>query len=97
MSRLSWTDPAPLDVERPRLPWWLMLPKWLLALAAPVLLVVIAALVVVFMTRRAYRYPATCAVACAALGLYLLAGWPAVLTLVAVLGAALGACAWPAS
>jgi hypothetical protein len=26
MSRLAWTDPAPLEVERPKLPWWTCFP-----------------------------------------------------------------------
>lgn len=94
MSRLAWTDPAPLEIERPRLPWWCMLPKPLLATAAPIVLVVVAVMLVIFIGRRVYRYPASWVLGCAALGLYLLADWPGVLALVGVLGVALGVWAW---
>ncbi len=36
-SYARWVDPAPLEVERPRLPWWTMLPRKLLLIASPVL------------------------------------------------------------
>src|ERR671917_2659569 len=57
MSRLTWTDPAPLEVERPGLPWWTMLPRKLLLAASPVIIVVILAMVLAFLTRRVWRYP----------------------------------------
>ncbi|MGH3871797.1 MAG: FtsK/SpoIIIE domain-containing protein [Pseudonocardiaceae bacterium] len=57
MSRLTWTDPAPLEVERPRLPWWTMLPRKLLLAVSPVIIVVVLAMVLVFLTRRVWRYP----------------------------------------
>ena len=41
MSRVAWTDPAPLEVERPRLPWWTLLPRKLLLAASPVIVVVL--------------------------------------------------------
>ena len=48
-----WVDPAPLEVERPRLPWWTLLPRKLLLALSPVVLVG----VVVFIARRVWRYP----------------------------------------
>jgi S-DNA-T family DNA segregation ATPase FtsK/SpoIIIE len=57
MSRLEWTDPAPLEVERPRLPWWTMLPRKLLLAASPIIAVVVVVMIVVFTARRAWRYP----------------------------------------
>jgi hypothetical protein len=35
----SWIDPAPLEVSRPRLPWWTMLPGWVKAVLSPIALV----------------------------------------------------------
>ena len=57
MSRLAWTDPAPLEVERPRLPWWTLLPRKLLLAASPVIVVVVLIMVLVFAARRVWRYP----------------------------------------
>ena len=37
-----WVDPAPLEVERPRLPWWSMLPRKLLLAASPIILLAFA-------------------------------------------------------
>ena len=36
---LRWVDPAPLEVARPRLPWWTMLPGWVKLLISPIVLV----------------------------------------------------------
>ncbi len=52
-----WVDPAPLEVERPRLPWWTMLPRKLLLAASPVIVVVVAVMALVFAARRVWRYP----------------------------------------
>jgi hypothetical protein len=57
MSRLAWTDPAPLAVERPRLPWWTKLFRKLLAAASPIILSATVAAVAVFVARRLWRYP----------------------------------------
>jgi S-DNA-T family DNA segregation ATPase FtsK/SpoIIIE len=57
VSRLAWTDPAPLEVERPRLPWWTLLPRKLLLAASPVIVVVVGVMVLVFLARRVWRYP----------------------------------------
>ena len=57
VSRLAWTDPAPLEVERPRLPWWTLLPRKLLLAASPIIAVVVVVTVVVGTARRVWRYP----------------------------------------
>ena len=31
-----WVDPAPLEVSRPRLPWWTLLPGWVKFVLSPV-------------------------------------------------------------
>ncbi|MFR9804932.1 FtsK/SpoIIIE domain-containing protein [Pseudonocardia sp. RS010] len=57
MSRKDWTSPAPLEIERPRLPWWTMLPKPVLTVLSPVIAVGVLAVVANFAARRIYRYP----------------------------------------
>ena len=52
-----WVDPAPLEVERPRLPWWTMLPRKLLLAASPIILMAVVTTVVAFLARRVWRYP----------------------------------------
>ena len=52
-----WVDPAPLEVERPRLPWWTMLPRKLLLAASPIILLAVMTTVVMFIARRVWRYP----------------------------------------
>jgi hypothetical protein len=47
VSRLAWTDPAPLEVERLRLPWWTLSPKLLLA-ASPIIAAVMVVTAVPF-------------------------------------------------
>jgi DNA segregation ATPase FtsK/SpoIIIE, S-DNA-T family len=57
MSRLAWTDPASLEVERPRLPWWTLLPRKLLLAASPIIALVVVVMVLMFTARRIWRYP----------------------------------------
>ena len=57
VSRLAWTDPAPLEVERPRLPWWTLLPCKLLLATSPIIVVVVLIMVLAFAARRVWRYP----------------------------------------
>ena len=57
VSRLAWTDPASLEVERPRLPWWTLLPRKLLLAASPVIVVVVGVMVLVFLVRRVCATP----------------------------------------
>jgi len=58
MSRQARTDPGPLKVEQPRLPWWTMSPRKLLHAASPIILVAVLSAVLVFVARRMLsRYP----------------------------------------
>ncbi|WP_252365207.1 FtsK/SpoIIIE domain-containing protein [Saccharomonospora piscinae] len=63
-----WIDPAPLEVARPRLPWWTLLPRWVKLVASPLVLVGLVVWLVVQFGRLAWRYPLTLAVA-------VLTGW----------------------
>jgi S-DNA-T family DNA segregation ATPase FtsK/SpoIIIE len=63
-----WVDPAPLEVSRPRLPWWTLLPRWVKVVLFPVFLACILSWVGYQLGRIAGRYPLT-------LGTALLAGW----------------------
>jgi DNA segregation ATPase FtsK/SpoIIIE, S-DNA-T family len=86
---LRWVDPAPLEVERPRLPWWTMLPRKLLLAASPVIVVVVAVMVLVFLARRVWRYPVFLIGAVILIGLGVGCSWSApveLLTALAVLG-----------
>lgn len=52
-----WVDPAPLEVSRPRLPWWTMLPGWVKLVLSPVAAVVLVCWVGCQVGRVVYRYP----------------------------------------
>lgn len=71
MRRREWTDPAPLEVERPRLPWWTMLPGKLLLVLAPVVAVVLLVKLVIYAVRRVYRYPLLITLAAGLVAVYL--------------------------
>jgi DNA segregation ATPase FtsK/SpoIIIE, S-DNA-T family len=60
-----WVDPAPLEVSRPRLPWWTMLPGWVKLVLLPVFLVVLLGWTMFQLARLVYRYPLTLIVAVA--------------------------------
>ncbi len=60
-----WVDPAPLEVSRPRLPWWTMLPGWVKLVLSPVALVVLLCWIGYQVGRVVYRYPLTVVVAVA--------------------------------
>lgn len=62
MRRRDWIDPAPLEVSRPRLPWWTMLPRGLLLVLAPALVMAGSVWLAVQVGRRLYRYPVGCVV-----------------------------------
>jgi hypothetical protein len=32
-----WVDPAPLEVARPRLPWWTLVPTWVKVVGSPII------------------------------------------------------------
>ncbi|MFC0109847.1 FtsK/SpoIIIE domain-containing protein [Kibdelosporangium aridum] len=57
MRESRWVDPAPLEVARPRLPWWTMLPGWVKLVVSPIalswLLIWLAARVI----RLCWYYP----------------------------------------
>jgi DNA segregation ATPase FtsK/SpoIIIE, S-DNA-T family len=89
-----WVDPAPLEVERPRLPWWTMLPRKLLLALAPIILVAVVTTVVMFLARRVWRYPLFVVGSAVLVGLSVGYSWWApvkLLTALAVLG---GLWAW---
>lgn len=52
-----WVDPAPLEVSRPRLPWWTLLPGWVKLVLSPVAAVVLLGWIVYQLGRVVYRYP----------------------------------------
>src|SRR5262245_56907525 len=94
VSRLAWTDPAPREVHRPRLPWWTLLPRKLFLVASPIIAVMVVVTVVVFVARRVWRYP-LCVIGGAVLaGLGLGYSWWAPVWLGAGLAGVGGVWAW---
>jgi S-DNA-T family DNA segregation ATPase FtsK/SpoIIIE len=61
-----WVDPAPLEVSRPRLPWWTMLPGWVKLVLSPVALLVLLSWLGYQLGRVVYRYPLSLALLIAA-------------------------------
>jgi S-DNA-T family DNA segregation ATPase FtsK/SpoIIIE len=57
LRRWDWVAPAPLEVERPRLPWWTMLPPKLLLIVSPVIAATLLGRLIEQVGRRIYRYP----------------------------------------
>jgi S-DNA-T family DNA segregation ATPase FtsK/SpoIIIE len=94
VSRLAWTDPAPLEVQRPRLPWWTMCPRKLLWAASPVILVVILVTALVFLGRRVWRYPLLVIGVTALAGLGIGYSWRAPIELLAAVAVGCGMWAW---
>ena len=76
--RQQWIEPVPMEAEWLRLPWWLNLPRKLLLVVSPILLLVTAVVLVVFVVRKLYRYPLGLMLLTATLVLYDWSGWPAV-------------------
>lgn len=93
MRRRDWVDPAPLEVDRPRLPWWTLLPNKLLAAASPVILAGLLVWLVVYVVRRLYRYPVLITVSVAAAVSVWAYGWLRPALLLGCLGM-LGAVWW---
>jgi DNA segregation ATPase FtsK/SpoIIIE, S-DNA-T family len=89
-----WVDPAPLEVERPRLPWWTMAPRKLLWIASPIIAVTAVVMVMVFLARRVWRYPLCLLGAVALIGLGIGYSWWAPVELLAVLGLGCGLWTW---
>ncbi|MEV4317821.1 FtsK/SpoIIIE domain-containing protein [Actinocrispum sp. NPDC049592] len=52
-----WVDPAPLEVARPRLPWWTMLPGWVKLLVSPIALTWLSIWLVTKIVRLCWYYP----------------------------------------
>ena len=94
MSRLAWTDPAPLEVERPRLPWWTLLPRKLLWATSPIITVIVVVMALVFTARRVWRYPLFLISGTILAGLGLRYSWWVPVKLAAGLAAAAGLWAW---
>ncbi|HEU5472041.1 MAG TPA: FtsK/SpoIIIE domain-containing protein [Actinophytocola sp.] len=72
-----WVDPAPLEVSRPRLPWWTMLPGWVKLILSPLALVILLGWSGYQLGRVVFRYPLTLAVLAAVGWLWQVLGeWP---------------------
>ena len=89
-----WVDPAPLEVERPRLPWWTMLPRKLLLILSPIVVMALVMTVVVFLARRVWRYPVFLVGATVLVGVGLGSSWWACARLVTGLAVLGGVWAW---
>ncbi|ASO18933.1 S-DNA-T family DNA segregation ATPase FtsK/SpoIIIE [Actinoalloteichus hoggarensis] len=83
--RSRWIDPAPLEVSRPRLPWWTHSPRWALVLAVPFLAVGLVVWLSVVVLRKASRYPVVAFVVLVLVVIGPLWGWTVALILGAVL------------
>ena len=89
-----WVDPAPLEVERPRLPWWTTLPRKLLLAASPIILMALATTIVAFAIRRVWRYPLFLISTTILVGLDVSYSWWTPVKLLAALGVGCGVWAW---
>jgi S-DNA-T family DNA segregation ATPase FtsK/SpoIIIE len=89
-----WIDPAPLEVERPRLPWWTLLPRKLLLAASPIILIALVTTVVAFVARRVWRYPLLLVGSAVLVGLSVSCSWWTPARLLAVLEVGCGVWAW---
>jgi hypothetical protein len=89
-----WVDPAPLEVERPRLPWWTMLPRKLLLAAAPLIALAVVVAVAVFLARRVWRYPLFLVGAAVLVGLGAEYSWWTSVGMLATFGVLGGLWAW---
>lgn len=69
-----WVDPAPLEVARPRLPWWTMLPGWVKLVVSPFALVWLVIWGSAKVVRLCWYYPVTITLLVAALWLDYWAG-----------------------
>jgi S-DNA-T family DNA segregation ATPase FtsK/SpoIIIE len=54
-----WVDPAPLEVARPRLPWWTMLPGWVKLVVSPIALTWLIIWTTAKFVRLCWYYPVT--------------------------------------
>ena len=53
---------SPLEVSRPRLPWWTLLPGWVKLLLSPIAAVIVVCWLGYQLGRLVHRYPLTVAV-----------------------------------
>ena len=65
-----WVDPAPLEVARPRLPWWTLLPGRAKLLLLPVVALWVLGWLLVKAVRGAWYYPTVAAAGVLGLGGY---------------------------
>ncbi|PXY33858.1 FtsK/SpoIIIE domain-containing protein [Prauserella flavalba] len=80
-----WADPAPLEISRPRLPWWTLLPRWVKYLIAPFVFTWLVCWLLLQLGRVLWRYPLTVTVAVLVGWLQATAGhWVLAFTLLAV-------------
>jgi S-DNA-T family DNA segregation ATPase FtsK/SpoIIIE len=89
-----WVDPAPLEVERLRLPWWTMLPRKLLLAASPIILLAVVTTVVAFVIRRVWRYPLFLISTAILISLDISYSWRTPVKLLAALGVGCVVWAW---
>jgi DNA segregation ATPase FtsK/SpoIIIE, S-DNA-T family len=52
-----WVDPAPLEVARPRLPWWTLLPGWVKLVVSPIALTWLIIWMIAKIVRLCWYYP----------------------------------------
>jgi S-DNA-T family DNA segregation ATPase FtsK/SpoIIIE len=64
-----WVDPAPLEVARPRLPWWTLLPGWVKLVVLPLAVAWVVVWLAVKVVRMCWYYPVM--VACVLVGVWL--------------------------
>jgi S-DNA-T family DNA segregation ATPase FtsK/SpoIIIE len=81
-------------VERPRLPWWTLLPRKLLLAASPIILIAVVTTVVMFAARRVWRYPLFVIGTAILVGLGVGYSWWTPVTLLTALGIGCGLWAW---
>jgi S-DNA-T family DNA segregation ATPase FtsK/SpoIIIE len=87
-------EPAALEIDRPRLPWWTLLPLWAQLVLLPVALVWFLGWLTVHLTRVVWRYPLTVAVLIVAWWLYVHCGRWWLLGIVAGVAGALAVWWW---
>jgi DNA segregation ATPase FtsK/SpoIIIE, S-DNA-T family len=85
-----WVDPAPLEVARPRLPWWTMLPGWVKLVVSPFALTWLVFWCGAKVVRLCWYYPVMVTLLTAALCLDWWAGhyWVGAVASVVVVGLA---------
>jgi S-DNA-T family DNA segregation ATPase FtsK/SpoIIIE len=62
-----WVDPAPLEVARPRLPWWTMLPGWVKLVISPIVVTWLVMWSIAKVARLCWYYPVVVTLAVASL------------------------------